>query len=123
MVPLKVLPEFARLRGLAMRIHRTRSRAVAATLVIATGLVGVGVSGVASAQPTLHGLDGANGGGFDTHLFRPAMDSKGMFTVNGSDILGKDDVSFGLVIDYGRNLLRVADLGQKSTQLVNHSFQ
>ncbi len=42
----------------------------------------------------------------DTHLFRPAVDSKGFFSVNGSDILGKGDISFGLVLDYGRNLLR-----------------
>ena len=47
-----------------------------------------------------------NGDGMDTHLFRPAVDSKGFFSVNGSDILGKGDISFGLVLDYGRNLLR-----------------
>ncbi len=51
------------------------------------------------------------------------MDSKGFFTVNGSDILGHNDISFGLVIDYGNTLLRVKDLGQKSPQLINHSFQ
>jgi outer membrane protein OmpA-like peptidoglycan-associated protein len=51
------------------------------------------------------------------------MDSKGFFTVNGSDILGHNDISFGLVIDYGNTLLRVADVGQKSPQLINHSFQ
>jgi len=48
----------------------------------------------------------SNGDGMDTHLFRPAVDSKGFFSVNGSDILGKGDISFGLVLDYGRNLLR-----------------
>src|SRR5688572_33055022 len=47
-----------------------------------------------------------NGDGMDTHLFRPAMDSKGFFSVNGSDILGRGDISFGLVLDYGRNILR-----------------
>jgi OmpA-OmpF porin, OOP family len=65
----------------------------------------------------------ANGSGLDTHLFRPAMDSKGFFTVNGSDVLGANDVSFGLIIDYGRTLLRVDSVGQQSPQLVNHSFQ
>ncbi|MGH7298155.1 MAG: OmpA family protein, partial [Polyangiaceae bacterium] len=64
-------------------------------------------------------IPSSNGGGFDTHLFRPAMDSKGLFTVNGSDILGKNDVSFGLVIDYGHALLRTPYGGQ----LVDHSFQ
>ncbi|MEM1416401.1 MAG: OmpA family protein [Myxococcota bacterium] len=44
-------------------------------------------------------------GGADLHLFRPAIDSKGHFTVNGSDILGHRDFSFGLVLDYGRNIL------------------
>src|SRR6478609_6059801 len=47
-----------------------------------------------------------NGSGMDTHLFRPAIDSKGFFSVNGSDILGAGSVSFGLVLDYGHNLMR-----------------
>jgi OmpA-OmpF porin, OOP family len=47
-----------------------------------------------------------NGDGLDTHLFRPAVDSKGFFSVNGSDILGANNISFGLVLDYGRNLMR-----------------
>jgi OmpA-OmpF porin, OOP family len=47
-----------------------------------------------------------NGDGMDTHLFRPAVDSKGFFSVNGSDILGAKNMSFGLVLDYGRNLMR-----------------
>ncbi|WP_394832827.1 OmpA family protein [Pendulispora rubella] len=64
-----------------------------------------------------------NGDGFDTHLFRPAMDSKGFFSVNGTDILGKNDISVGLVIDYGRTLLRVPDNGAGSPQLIEHSFQ
>ncbi len=48
----------------------------------------------------------SNGAGMDTHLFRPAVDSKGFFSVNGTDILGSGDISFGLILDYGRNLLR-----------------
>src|SRR5687768_13024907 len=47
-----------------------------------------------------------NGDGLDTHLFRPAVDSKGFFSVNGSDILGANNISFGLVLDYGRNIMR-----------------
>src|SRR5216117_3939130 len=50
--------------------------------------------------------NGSNGDGLDTHLFRPAVDSKGFFSVNGSDILGAKNLSFGLVLDYGRNLMR-----------------
>ena len=57
------------------------------------------------------------------HLFRPALDSKGFFHTNGTDILGKNDLSFGLVIDYGRELLRVRGLGQDQNHLIGHSFQ
>jgi outer membrane protein OmpA-like peptidoglycan-associated protein len=64
-----------------------------------------------------------NGEGFDTHLFRPAMDSKGFFTVNGADILGKDDISLGLVLDYGRTLLRVDSSQGNPDKLISHSFQ
>jgi len=80
-------------------------------------------AGVARAQPTENAIPDANGDGFDTHLFRPALDSKGFFHTNGTDILGANDVSFGLVIDYGRNLLRVGNRGQEDHQLINHSFQ
>ena len=38
--------------------------------------------------------------------FRPAMDSRGYFTVNASQTLGDKDVSFGLgALDWGHNLL------------------
>ncbi len=49
---------------------------------------------------------GGQAGGMDTHLFRPAVDSKGFVTQNGTDILGHGDVAFGLVLDYGQSLLR-----------------
>src|SRR4051812_34292254 len=55
-----------------------------------------------SAQVRTH----ANGDGMDTHLFRPAVDSKGFFSVNGSDILGHQSMSFGMVLDYGSHLMR-----------------
>jgi hypothetical protein len=63
----------------------------------------------ASAQQTVYDTrapEGAGNNGADTHLFRPAVDSKGFLSVNGADILGANDISFGLVLDYGRNLLR-----------------
>jgi outer membrane protein OmpA-like peptidoglycan-associated protein len=65
---------------------------------------------------------GANGDGMDTHLFRPAVDSKGFFSVNGSDILGGNDFSFGLVMDYGHNLMRL-EPGHGADALITHSFQ
>ena len=79
----------------------------------------MGFEDSASAQS----IPSANGDGFDTHLFRPAIDSKGFFHTNGTDILGANDVSLGLVIDYGHGLLRTKDKGQESTDLVDHSFQ
>lgn len=45
----------------------------------------------------------------DTHLFRPAVDSKGFFHVNGTDIIGHNDISFGLTLDWGHTLMRTAD--------------
>lgn len=60
----------------------------------------------------------ANGSGLDTHIFRPAMDSKGLFAVNGTDVLGAKAMSFGLVLDYGHVLLR-----NPGSPLIEHSFQ
>src|SRR3954463_14107425 len=66
----------------------------------------LGLPSVAAAQASDNRVSGSNGDGLDTHLFRPAVDSKGFFSVNGSDILGAKNISFGLVLDYGRNLMR-----------------
>ncbi len=47
-------------------------------------------------------------GNLTLDTFRPAMDSRGYFTVNASQVLGDKDVSFGLgALDYGRNLLEL----------------
>lgn len=46
------------------------------------------------------------GGGIDTHLFRPALDSKGLFAVNGADVMPGGHISTGLVLDYGHDILR-----------------
>lgn len=83
----------------------------------------LGVVGFSRAARADNAIPDTNGSGMDTHLFRPAMDSKGLFTTNGSDILGANDISFGLVIDYGRTLLRVKDVGQDAPHLINNSFQ
>ncbi len=66
----------------------------------------LGLPAVAAAQARDSRAPEGNGDGLDTHLFRPAVDSKGFFSVNGSDILGANNISFGLVLDYGRNLMR-----------------
>src|SRR5258708_30230495 len=48
-----------------------------------------------------------HGGDVDLDSFRPAMDSRGYVTVNASQVLGNLDVSFGLVTDWGHNVLRL----------------
>jgi len=48
-----------------------------------------------------------NGDGMDAHLFRPAIDSKGYLSVNGTSILGDGDYSFGLILDAGFGILPV----------------
>jgi outer membrane protein OmpA-like peptidoglycan-associated protein len=48
--------------------------------------------------------------GFDLRLFRHAIDSKGQFSVNGTDTLGHLHTSFGLVVDWGRGLARQGTL-------------
>ncbi len=67
----------------------------------------------------------SNGDGMDTHLFRPAVDSKGFFAVDGSEVLGARDYSFGLILDYGRNLIRTNPEREEAggEALVPHSFQ
>ncbi len=87
----------------SLMIHRFGVRAIALGAMLALAARG----SPAQAQSN-NAIPTANGAGFDTHLFRPAMDSKGLFSVNGSDILGANDISFGLVIDYGHNLLRTS---------------
>src|SRR5260370_24113648 len=63
----------------------------------------------------------AQGNAFGLQLFRPAVDSKGYFTVNASPILGHLDFSIGLVATYnrypfnlssadGKNQLHVSDM-------------
>lgn len=78
------------------------------TLVSVVGLTW-STSVFAQASETRIPSDGSNGGGMDTHLFRPAVDSKGFFHVNGTDIIGHNDISFGLFLDWGHTLMRLRD--------------
>ena len=48
----------------------------------------------------------SNGDGFDTKLWRPAIDSKGFFTTNGANVQSANSFSFGLVIDYANTIMR-----------------
>jgi outer membrane protein OmpA-like peptidoglycan-associated protein len=66
-------------------------------------------------------IPSSNGDGIDTHLFRPALDSRGLVSVNGVDVLPANRVSLGLVLDYGRGLLRARE-GDRDVRLVESSF-
>jgi OOP family OmpA-OmpF porin len=59
-------------------------------------------AGHAFAQATF-----AKGAGMDVHLFRPAVDSKGFISVNGTSVLGDRDYSFGLVLDMGLGIFPI----------------
>ncbi len=62
----------------------------------------------ASLVPAVSLADGATltDGGMDLHLFRPAVDTRGYFAVNGSDVMPHKEFSFGLVLDAGFGMLR-----------------
>ena len=81
------------------------SRRCAVILGAAVAAMGLGLGAFESdalAQvPSKNRVQGSNGDGLDDHLFRPALDSKGFFSVNGADILGHLDFSLGLIMDYG----------------------
>ena len=60
--------------------------------------------------------------GFELRLFRPAVDSKGHFTINASPILPHLDISFGLILDYAYGLLRMQSPYDLDQALVSHSI-
>jgi outer membrane protein OmpA-like peptidoglycan-associated protein len=88
-------------------------------LPLAAGLSTLLAAGAGQAQPR---VQPGNGDGMDHHLYRPALDTKGFFAVNGADIMPKNDWSIGLNMDYGRNIMRLPK-GHGSDALVPHSFQ
>jgi OmpA-OmpF porin, OOP family len=53
----------------------------------------------------------AQGNTFNLQLFRPAVDSKGYFTVNASQVLGHLDFSIGLIGTYARRTLELEGNG------------
>jgi OOP family OmpA-OmpF porin len=71
-------------------------------------------------------------GGFDLRLFRHAVDSKGLASVNGTDILAHKSYSFGLVLDgafrlvpyhgFKNDLNRRPDQAQRTNYLVDQVF-
>jgi outer membrane protein OmpA-like peptidoglycan-associated protein len=68
-------------------------------------LVTFACAGSAAAQET---EAPAGAGALDLRLFRAAVDSKGLFGVNASEVLPHLDVSLALVLDYGYGVFPVA---------------
>src|SRR3954468_12068797 len=91
-----------------------------ATLLLSVGIVLTPL--VAGAQPRPNAIPSSNGDGLDTHLFRPALDSRGLLSVHGVGGLPARRLSLWVTLHYGRNLLRVPDVGKKSDALVRDSF-
>ncbi len=82
------------------------STRILAVVVLSTLALGLSIASPsrAEAQTPPGALMGGQGG-MDLHLFRPAMDSKGYLSVNGTDILGHLDFAFGLIVDGGFGLI------------------
>ena len=81
-------------------------------------------STAASAQVDEPAIPDSNGNGMDTHLFRSAVDSKGLISVNGSDVLGAWDFSFGMVLDWGHKIMRTdPNAGVRAESFVSNSLQ
>jgi OOP family OmpA-OmpF porin len=108
---------------LAFRSGRALRIALAVAMGSTSTLALLGASAKVAFAQNANAIPSTNGTGLDTHLFRPAMDSKGLFATNGSDVLGANEISFGMVIDYGNTLLRVQNMGQQNNQIIDHSFQ
>jgi OOP family OmpA-OmpF porin len=53
----------------------------------------------------------AHAGALDLRLFRAAVDSKGLFSINASEVLPHLDLSLALVLDYGYGLFPVTSSG------------
>lgn len=105
-----------------MRSTHTWLPSLASLASFAFVVTQLSTSSAASAQARPNAIPASNGSGLDTHLFRPALDSRGLISVNGVDVLPAGRISLGLTMDYGHGILRVPDIGQKSTALVNDSF-
>jgi outer membrane protein OmpA-like peptidoglycan-associated protein len=95
-------------RRLKMAVRKASLHAaVATTTILAVAL---------AARPAHAGGPAEDGAKTSTRLFEPAVDSKGLFTVNASPILPHLGLSFGLVLDYGNSIFRLQK-GESSHQL------
>ncbi|MEJ7729999.1 MAG: OmpA family protein [Polyangiaceae bacterium] len=80
------------------------------------------IAAPAAAQDDPVRIQEGNGDGMDTHLYRSPVDSKGFLSTNGADILGANDISLGLVMDYGYGFMPLND-GHTTDLMIKHAFQ
>lgn len=80
-----------------------------ARLTCAMGVVCL-MANAALAQP---------GGNLDLQAFRPAIDSRGLITVNASEVLQHRELSFGLVTNWGKGVLRFDGAGNSFYEVEN----
>jgi outer membrane protein OmpA-like peptidoglycan-associated protein len=80
------------------------------------------VAGLLLASGTAH----AQGGPVDLNMFKPAMDSKGHFSIDSTQVLSPWTTSFGLMVNYARNPLNMeggSGRFYKTTDLVGANLQ
>lgn len=85
--------------GTGARVRRTGGPLLWMALICG---VLMSISTRAPAQQTSAQL---SAGGMNGHFFHPAMDSKGYLSVDGTNVLGDGDYSFGLVLDVGLGIM------------------
>ncbi len=96
-----------------------RRRLFALAVGAVSAAVGLGAPPAGAADP----IPETNGRGMDLHLYKPAMDSKGWFAVNGADLVGHLDFSVGLNLDYGFGTLAGNTANASAPYLREHGFQ
>ncbi len=102
---------------------RSRFRSFHAATTLAAMMCTLGATSTALGQT--EGEDrilDATGAGADLHLFRPAVDARGFFSVNGASVLPGKAFSFGFVIDYGHGLMPMSP-GHGAKYMVDHALQ
>jgi OOP family OmpA-OmpF porin len=76
-----------------------------------------------AAAPSFGSAQSLSGGGWDLRLFRHAVDSKGLASVNGTDILGHKSYSFGLIVDGAFNMVPYKGFVNDETDLASDAHR
>jgi outer membrane protein OmpA-like peptidoglycan-associated protein len=111
-----------------MLTKRLQAKTNLMALVVAAGVLWCPAITHAQTRSAEDGLILSSSGGTDgrpgleLRLFRPAVDSKGHFSINASPILPHLDISFGLILDYAMGLMRMADTYDLDQALVRHNI-